>query len=172
MSGIRTLEDLRQRCRIDDETGCWVWADGLNGSGNPCARMPGAKTSTTVGGILTALVGSPGAGRYWVAACGNAMCMRRAAGHRVPGTRSEQAKRAKPKLTTLQRANIAAGRNAGSRMSVADVRAIRSGEVSTVEAAQKHGITVSYAWAIRVGVKRAFCGEIPGSSVFTMRAAA
>lgn len=26
LGGIRTVEDLRQRCRIDEETGCWVWS--------------------------------------------------------------------------------------------------------------------------------------------------
>lgn len=33
LGGIRTLEDLRIRCRVDDETGCWHWGlslcDGL-----------------------------------------------------------------------------------------------------------------------------------------------
>lgn len=24
--GVRTLEDLRDRCRIDDITGCWIWS--------------------------------------------------------------------------------------------------------------------------------------------------
>jgi hypothetical protein len=26
MSGIRTIEDVRDRCRVDDITGCWIWA--------------------------------------------------------------------------------------------------------------------------------------------------
>lgn len=25
LGGIRTVEDLRQRCRVDDQTGCWHW---------------------------------------------------------------------------------------------------------------------------------------------------
>jgi len=25
LGGIRSVEDLRQRCRIDEETGCWHW---------------------------------------------------------------------------------------------------------------------------------------------------
>lgn len=28
MSGIRNLEDLRQRCRIDEDSNCWVWGGG------------------------------------------------------------------------------------------------------------------------------------------------
>ena len=30
MKGILSLEDLRQRCRIDSETGCWLWAGALS----------------------------------------------------------------------------------------------------------------------------------------------
>lgn len=25
LGGIRSVEDIRQRCRVDDETGCWHW---------------------------------------------------------------------------------------------------------------------------------------------------
>lgn len=27
--GVRTLEDIRGRCRIDEETGCWIWAGAM-----------------------------------------------------------------------------------------------------------------------------------------------
>lgn len=30
MSGIKSLEDLRQRCRVDEQTKCWVWAGGTS----------------------------------------------------------------------------------------------------------------------------------------------
>ncbi len=32
--GVHTLDDLRGRCRIDDETGCWLWAGALSRSTN------------------------------------------------------------------------------------------------------------------------------------------
>jgi hypothetical protein len=25
MSGIRTIDDLKDRCRVDEESGCWLW---------------------------------------------------------------------------------------------------------------------------------------------------
>lgn len=38
--GIRTLSDLLGRCRVDDETKCWVWAGALNDGGFPVVRIP------------------------------------------------------------------------------------------------------------------------------------
>lgn len=29
--GVRTLEDLKMRCRIDELTGCWIWGGGHGG---------------------------------------------------------------------------------------------------------------------------------------------
>ena len=36
--GIRTLDDLLQRCHVDDVTGCWLWQGKLSPSGVPCCR--------------------------------------------------------------------------------------------------------------------------------------
>lgn len=30
MNGIRTLADLLDRCRVDEETGCWLWAGAMS----------------------------------------------------------------------------------------------------------------------------------------------
>lgn len=30
-TGVRSIESIRERCRIDDVTGCWDWAWGLSG---------------------------------------------------------------------------------------------------------------------------------------------
>lgn len=39
--GVRTLEDLRIRCVIDSETGCWLWRGAMSRGdrGNPTARV-------------------------------------------------------------------------------------------------------------------------------------
>lgn len=39
--GVRTLEDIRQRCRIDEMTGCWVW-------GGATVRQNGGAPTTRV----------------------------------------------------------------------------------------------------------------------------
>lgn len=38
MGGVRTLEDLRQRCHIDADTGCWLWGMGTS-NGRPCVSI-------------------------------------------------------------------------------------------------------------------------------------
>lgn len=43
--GVRTLEDIRSRCVIDDETGCWLWRGAMSmkrhGQGQPRVWLPG-----------------------------------------------------------------------------------------------------------------------------------
>jgi len=41
LGGIRTIEDVRKRCRIDDETGCWLWSlYVVNGRPQCCYTLP------------------------------------------------------------------------------------------------------------------------------------
>jgi hypothetical protein len=37
LGGIRTVDDLRQRCCIDEEAGCWLWGAGRSEC-EPCVR--------------------------------------------------------------------------------------------------------------------------------------
>lgn len=37
--GIKHLEDLRQRCNIDGDAGCWVWKGNMNSSGVPSVNL-------------------------------------------------------------------------------------------------------------------------------------
>lgn len=38
--GVRTLSDLRSRCVIDDETGCWMWRGAMSADRTPRVWMP------------------------------------------------------------------------------------------------------------------------------------
>ena len=44
--GIKTLEDIKQRCYID-ERGCWIWKGAMANGAVPCARIDG-KLAVTV----------------------------------------------------------------------------------------------------------------------------
>lgn len=56
LGGIRTLEDLRQRCHIDGETGCWHWRLCINqGSPNVWLQPPGRDTRVRARGRRAAL---------------------------------------------------------------------------------------------------------------------
>lgn len=39
-SGVRTLEDIKQRCVIDDETGCWLWRGAMSSRGSRRNGVP------------------------------------------------------------------------------------------------------------------------------------
>ncbi len=47
MAGIRTLDDVRDRCRIDDITGCWIWG-GAVAEGSPVTYLPAAGRKVSV----------------------------------------------------------------------------------------------------------------------------
>ena len=44
LGGIRTVEDVRRRCRENRENGCWHWP-GSNSDGTPTARINGSCVS-------------------------------------------------------------------------------------------------------------------------------
>lgn len=53
LGGIRCLADLRDRCRIDTFSGCWLWALGVTHDGQPKveAVIEGRRTKTTGGRV-------------------------------------------------------------------------------------------------------------------------
>jgi hypothetical protein len=38
--GVRTLQDLQDRCRVDTDTGCWIWAMAISDNG----KIGGSRT--------------------------------------------------------------------------------------------------------------------------------
>lgn len=53
--GIRALEDVRQRCVIDDVTGCWLWVGAMAGGTHPTAMWPADGRTRTVRHIVQTL---------------------------------------------------------------------------------------------------------------------
>lgn len=111
-AGVTSLECLRQRCRIDDVTGCWVWSMAVaNASTTPTPVVhiaPGAKGLVKGGAVVTApraawlLAGNtlePGQVVYRLV-CGNSRCINPE--HCRTGTRAQ-----------MQAAIAATGRNRG-----------------------------------------------------------
>lgn len=167
-AGVHDIPDVLKRCTVDEDTGCWVWTRGLNSQGQPSFRIPALGRTGTIGQLYAALIDEPPPGMNWIAHCGNLLCCRPHASHRWPGTKSQQMLASTPTKTMAQRANIARGKAANSRISNTHVAALRNGAMSTRDAADILGITVSYAWAIKVGRSRSFCkAPLAGSSVFT-----
>lgn len=168
---IGSLLELQERCHMPQgNRGCWTWAAGTTGGGRqPSMRIRPLGLTGSVGMLFNHLFGADPDRPYWFAKCGNPLCVRPHPGHRTRVSRSEQMRLAAPTRGQEQRASIARGRlRRQSRIDTYGVHALRCGLMSTREAADRYGITVSYAWSIKVGRQRTFDQRAPkvGSSVF------
>ena len=151
-NGVRTLEDLRQRCVIDDITqDCWNYGGGKTGDGLPSIWFPPLGIRTTPGVILCYLKTGkrPAPGVVWHRTCDSLLCCN--PGHRKAGTRRSQMANAAITRSPLERARISVSKRAQSKLTEAAVDDIRSSEDTLAECAARHGISVSHVSRIRRG---------------------
>jgi hypothetical protein len=172
---IKTLEDIRSRCWIDEDTGCWVWrlASDKDGQGKCSFKMPGGKkTQTTarrVAWILSTGKPIPAGKIIYYIQCRNPLCVNPA--HMTCGTKAEAGKhlhdqgylRGHPariaKNTRLVHQNIA-------KLDWAKVREIRSSNESRYELAERFGVKPN---TVRDVQNHRCWREIANSSVFAYR---
>lgn len=166
MTGIRTIEDLRQRCWVDDITGCWHWKGAVTQDGHPVMWMPQLDKTTTAGVAICVLkTGStPKKGVFWRCICDTRGCAN--PDHRRPGSRSAQMLAAKITRSPLTRARMSIGK-CGRRPRLTDEQQaeIRDSSDSLRVLAERYGISQSTASRIRQGIRRQLLAA-PGSSVF------
>ena len=161
--GIYPLADLQGRCRVDDETGCLLWAGAAKGT---MARvwMPdiGVKTMT---GAFTQLIGKKlPKGKVWVPVCGRADCANEA--HRKPGTRSDYFKLQRPFLTPGHRARSTAGkRKASPYYSPEAAHDIRTSTEPAQVLADRYGMHRVHVYRIKRG--EVWRDVVPGASVWS-----
>lgn len=167
-AGLRTLEDLRQRCVIDDITQCWNYAGGHATCGLPSLWFPPLGIRTTPGVVLCWLETGkrPAKGVVWHRTCESLSCCNPA--HRKVGTRKSQMVHAAVSRTLLVRAKIALGKRATSRLSDEAVDDIRASSDTLIACAARHGISMSHVSRIRRGELRRSLAT--GSSVFNLAA--
>lgn len=85
--GVRTVEDIRQRCRIDTETKCWLWSMAIvrpNGTPTPVVhvsphvldmgRKPTTMPAARAAWLLSGHKLNPG-DVVWRSVCGAGMCV-------------------------------------------------------------------------------------------------
>ncbi len=162
--GIKTVEDLQSRCRLDDETGCLIWA-GARKASSPRVWVGGRVVSMT--GALTLFVtgAMPAGGKVMVPRCGRADCANLK--HRFLGTRSDLFAALIPRLTPQHRARIAIGkRKASALYSPEAAHEIRTSGEPIQELADKHGMHLTHACRIRRG--EAWRDVAAGASVFAL----
>jgi hypothetical protein len=167
MSGVRTVEDIRDRCYVDELTGCWLWRGATSARGYPSLWMPALRRVATLGHAIALLQTGrlPAKGVVWYCTCTTKNCGNPM--HRAPGTRADQMRKAGIVRSPLVRARMAAGRRVDSKLTedaVADIRG--STEILRV-VAERHGISISHASHIRRGEQRKpLSGH--GASVFNI----
>lgn len=177
--GLTTVEDVKERCIVDDFTECWHWRGGARADKNG-RRIPQLWVFDSVRGVFRCMSGplailelegtrKPEMERGW-RTCQCADCLNPK--HIIGGTVKEWGNwlRAK-RLWKDQPKRIAAGRRVKRSKSeitpeiVAAVKAAPTGRA----AAAALGITESHASKIRCGRIWAD-GIVPGASVFTLGA--
>lgn len=165
MSGIRTLIDLKDRCRVDEETGCWIWGLGHSGNGQACVWIPALQRRGSLGVLICALTTgkAPEKGVVWHCTCTTPDCAR--PGHRTPGTRSTQMLAAGITRSPLTVAKMTKTKRARSRITDAQVEEIfHSKEVNRV-LAERYDISISHASLIKRGQSRRGA-VVRGASIF------
>lgn len=164
--GIHTMDDLIERCRLDDFTGCLVWEGPVHrGSGAVWIPQLGqARSVTSAFGLLNGE--KLKAGQVWYAACGNVLCI----AHRKRGTNSDAMRAVRPTLDPQHRARITlAARKRFGKYNAELASEIRSSTDSHKAAAVRTGLNESTISKIRNGVM--WVETTASSSVFNWRPA-
>ncbi len=172
LGGIRTIEDVRLRCRIDEETGCWIW--GLcKYKDMPIATVTvDGKRETMTGrrAVATLKAGKkPSKDKFVFASkkCHQKHCVN--PDHIRIGSRLDHGEylrrtgqsKSERKLAAC-RSNI---RKTRAKLSIEAARNIRGSDESAIELAKKYGVDVSSIRKVRLG--QTWREHTSGASVFS-----
>lgn len=165
MSGIRSIEDIRVRCEVNELTDCWRLRG--NHRSTPVVWFPPLDKTTSIGVVVAFLKTgkAPGAGEVWHSSCGNSACAN--PDHRVKGNRSSQMLAAKIKRPPSVRARMS---QAKLRISDEDIKNIRECGLTLEQICERWPISIGYASAVRAGRYR-MSKNAPNASVFDWRPA-
>lgn len=177
LGGIRSVETLQLRCRVDDITGCWTWAGAAPcGWPNVHFRHPVSGQLMTSKGRRVSLILARGMDlpkghvAWQRACCDNALCVN--PDHSRSGTKKEWGRwlTASGKVKNLP--SKAAGARAvwdkrGRKITPESASLIRSSTASNHELAKKLGVSYSSVWSVRQGLSHNV--TLQNASVWTYR---
>lgn len=169
MSGIRTIEDLRQRCRVDEDTGCWQYGKATRSHHAPGVRLAALdQEMVSIGTAIAVLTTGkrPKKGVFWHITCATNHCAN--PDHRRAGTRRSQMLQAAYKPSPLTLARMTVKRRAKSRLTEADVAAIRASRETLTVLAERFRVSASHISRIRLGQAWRPTAS-PAASVFAWR---
>lgn len=159
LSGIRTVEDLRIRCRIDDETGCWLWG-GASQDGAGMTWLPSLNTVRVISFAALYLTDrTPKPGHVSYMKCRNKMCCNPE--HATSGTRKE---------ASMHLAVVGHFKNNPKRMA-ALLAIAKKARALTDEQAQEIRVSaeLGYQIAQRMGVSKSVVSRIRRGEVYRER---
>jgi hypothetical protein len=177
LGGIRTVDDLRDRCHVDDITGCWIWKFAAP-QGTPHVHYvhPTKLVRVTAKGRRAALVIAGGKDlpkghvAWRRACCEEELCVNPA--HACSGTKKQWGawltKTGKVKnLPSKAAASLRAWDKRGRKITPEMRQIILSDSASNEKLAQRLGVSSFAIWSLRQG--RAHRLGAPSSSVWAWR---
>ena len=164
--GIRTIEDLRERCWIDTDTDCWHWR-GATSLGSPAVCIPGHGGAGRMGRAVCFLKTGklPARGVIWHCVCATRHCANPE--HLKPTTRSAVMRKAIIKRGPAFVAKAQAVKRARSTICNDEIAAaIRASDESLpVLAARYAPMSAGMVWRIRKG--QCWLPTVRGASVLS-----
>lgn len=174
--GVRTLDDIRARCDVDDETGCWKWKLACSSSARAGSRLPVA-WSAEQGRIVSVLrlayeLGGKTLHPKWTVwrTCECDLCVN--PDHLMGGTKrmwgSWKVRTSRPESLNQVALRIVSRRaRSDKKLTEKDAAYIRASDKTGKELAEQFG--VSSTSISRVRMMRTWVPQVPGSSVFNWR---
>lgn len=175
LGGIRTVEDLRQRCRVDEDTGCWHWGLSMC-QGHPRVHLGVEGKRFAARGRRAALIlaGTPpkrGHVAFATRECKSNDCVNPE--HARSANRGNHGQYLRSTGLGNSPAKTAAAINSArthlAKLTMEDARAIRASTESTYALARQFGVAQSCIWSVKAG--KSWKEHAPQASVFTALAA-
>lgn len=174
MSGIKTIDDIKQRCVVDDESGCWLWQGYREPrTGRPAMSMivePGVrrcvKISVALHIIKSGKLPTPSSRIYFPVVCREMGCCN-PAHHRL--LTKGQINKLVGGHGAAARAKISAANFGKGRLSESDRAEIAGSDMKLTEIMERWGISLGYASQLRRGIVGS--RKPQGASVFNWRPA-
>lgn len=147
--GIRTIDDLRDRCTIDGD--CWIWQGCATAAGQPSIWVHGGHRLSGGGAVCLLTTGqrSP-RGTNWVPMCRNPRCVSPVCVK--PLTILQHRRLQNCAKNAAARAAIAKTRQSQSSITMDDARAIRASQETLDVLSQRYGKSISLISKIRRGL--------------------
>jgi len=178
LHGVRSLQGIKDRCRIDEDSCCWLWSmsKSKTGAARSVVIMPWEPKPKNVQAVRASYEYATKkpleAGlRVW-SGCGNPLCVNPA--HAMAGTVAEWgAFQAARGVWKGQPKRVNANRKIGEKrkaLTPEQVQIIRESSESNANLARDFGVTHQTISAVRLNKRYAENGVMRGASIFRMAA--